>query len=96
MIDYRSLNMVEQEHADRLAAVRKNYEVELSNKVSEIEKFYETEIARLHSHYHYIISKEDQRIFDLEELLDEWLAKALHVRDKTFLALAVKTEEILK
>jgi uncharacterized protein YgfB (UPF0149 family) len=62
----------------------------------EIEHFYETEIQRLHSHYHSIISKEDQRIFDLEDLLDDWLTKALQVRDKSFMALAVKTEEMLK
>jgi uncharacterized protein YgfB (UPF0149 family) len=62
----------------------------------EIEEFYEAEIKRLHTRYHSIISKEDQRIFDLEDLLDEWLAKALQVRDKTFLDLAVKTEEMLK
>jgi hypothetical protein len=64
--------------------------------IEELEEFYEAEIARLHSHYHSIISKEDQRIFDLEDLLDDWLAKALQVRDKSFMALAVRTEEMLK
>jgi hypothetical protein len=62
----------------------------------ELEEFYETELQRVKDYYTQLLAKQDQRVFDLEELLDEWLAKALQVRDKTFLALAVKTEEILK
>ena len=62
----------------------------------ELEEFYEAELERVKSYYSHIVAKQDRRIFDLEDLLDAWLAKALKVRDKDFLALAVKTEEMLK